>query len=526
MAFELPSLPNFSAAVPQTPSPLDSYAKMLQLKSLMGQQQMMPYQLQEQQLRNQQLETANQVAEIDLKAKQAYNNYWSNPDKFSSDASDFQHNDAFASMLGIAPNDPLMSIVRGQIKAGVPADHAFAEAKNTLDVRKTAMTATEEQQKVWDSALGHLKQISAPILAEKDATKKQALIGDALPGLAEWAKFDPSLAPYIPQLNAGNFGAFANRLGAEKDAIDYAKSQSDAMTARQKVIDASGTSPEQRGEARRQISVETDPRVIAAKVQEAAARQNAIQNPPVPGNTQLTGDAYIQSLPAAMQDNVRSIGTGKMALSRIDYLLSRNPALMDAVSHAYPDFDSSKVKSYSDTYKDYTSGKTSVALNAGGTGLGHLKELEELNTAASHIPHTPAWTAYQNKATTVATELAKFYGDATVSGIDAIKNTLTSTLPGTREAAIRTQAQSMGDKLDAYEQQWKNAAPSAAYQAPMPGISAAAKTARAALDPEYAKRIQGQAAGGGMIYARDPLGKLHQAPAGTALPQGWKLEQR
>lgn len=31
---------------------------------------------------------------------------------------------------------------------------------------------------------------------------------------------------------------------------------------------------------------------------------------------------------------------------------------------------------------------------------------------------------------------------------------------------------------------------------------------------------------GGTIYARDPQGKLHQAPAGTALPQGWTIEQR
>jgi len=34
------------------------------------------------------------------------------------------------------------------------------------------------------------------------------------------------------------------------------------------------------------------------------------------------------------------------------------------------------------------------------------------------------------------------------------------------------------------------------------------------------------AATSGVIYARDPQGKLHQAPAGTPLPQGWKQEQR
>ncbi len=30
---------------------------------------------------------------------------------------------------------------------------------------------------------------------------------------------------------------------------------------------------------------------------------------------------------------------------------------------------------------------------------------------------------------------------------------------------------------------------------------------------------------GGLIRARDPQGKLHEAPAGTKLPEGWKLEQ-
>ena len=248
------------------------------------------------------------------------------------------------------------------------------------------------------------------------------------------------------------------------------------------------------------IAVATNPQIQAGKVAvagaEGAARQNAINNPPLPGNPALSGDAYIRSLPPAMQATVRQIGTGRMALSRLDYLLSRNPQVLDAVAQAYPDFDSSKVKSYTDTYKDFTAGKTSVALNSGGTALGHLKELRDLNTNESHIPHTPAWTAYQNKAATVASELAKFYGEPTIPAINAIKETLTSTLPGNRESAIRTQAQSMGDKLDAYEQQWHNAAPSSAYQAPLPGISTTAKRDRAELDPDYGARI-GQGEGGG-----------------------------
>jgi len=61
----------------------------------------------------------------------------------------------------------------------------------------------------------------------------------------------------------------------------------------------------------------------------------------------------------------------------------------------------------------------------------------------------------------------------------------------------------MGDKLDAYEQEWKNAAPSKAYQAPMPGISPQAKAARARLDPNYA----GPAASSFQVTAPD--GSVH-----------------
>lgn len=200
---------------------------------------------------------------------------------------------------------------------------------------------------------------------------------------------------------------------------------------------------------------------------------------------QKTFGTGAEPLTPEQQDLVDQIGQGKMPLTRLDYMATRNPGLLAAVSARYPDFDGSKVKSYVDAMKDFTSGKTAVMINSGATALGHLKELKELNTAASHIPHTPAWTAYQNKATTVATELAKFYGDATIPAIAAIKETLTSTLPGNRDAAIATQAQSMGDKFDSFEQQWKNAAPSSKYQAEMPGMSAKAKAARAALDPNY-----------------------------------------
>lgn len=186
---------------------------------------------------------------------------------------------------------------------------------------------------------------------------------------------------------------------------------------------------------------------------------------------------------------VDSIGSGHIAPERMSYLLARNPQLLDAVTQKYPDFDGAKAESYPVIYKDFTSGKASVALNSGATAMQHLQKLQQLNTAASHIPGTPAYNAYHNQLDTLAPELAKFYGDTTVPAIAALKSTLGATLPGNRQAAITTQAQSMGKKFDNYEQQWKNAAPSATYEAPMPGVSEAAKEARAALDPDYRAQL-------------------------------------
>jgi hypothetical protein len=198
----------------------------------------------------------------------------------------------------------------------------------------------------------------------------------------------------------------------------------------------------------------------------------------------------------------------------VSYLLARNPELVGEVMKLDPGFDSSKAQAYPATYKDFTSGKTSVAINSGGTALSHLNELQKMNTVESHIPGTPDYNAYQNKADTVASELAKFYGDATIPAIAAIKKTLTAQLPGNRKAAIQTQAQSMGDKMDSFQQQWQNAAPSKAYQAPMPGISPQAIQARAALDPSFAARMNGGNAGAGSPSSgNDPFaqfgGKAH-----------------
>ncbi len=226
---------------------------------------------------------------------------------------------------------------------------------------------------------------------------------------------------------------------------------------------------------------------------EALARKSAeAEKKGVPqGDTNKTGAEYLNTLPPAEKAIVNDIGIGRAVPERISYLLSRNPALLSEVALAFPDIDTAKLEQYQKTYQDYTSGRTFRAIQAGGTAFNHLSELQDYNTPSARIQGTQDYVRYQNKLDTVATELASFYAQGNAPTKEAVAD-LKKTL-GTltfRDEAIRTQAESMSDKMDNYEQGWQNAAPSKAYEAPMPGLSDKAKQDRAKLDPRYRTRIE------------------------------------
>jgi hypothetical protein len=215
---------------------------------------------------------------------------------------------------------------------------------------------------------------------------------------------------------------------------------------------------------------------------------------------------------------VDEIGQGKMALNRLDTILTRRPELLQAVTAKYPDFDSSKVKSYAATYESFTHGADAKQVNAGSVAIRHLQELDKLNNdhpVAVRTYGTDAYNRYHNLLDTVADELGTFYGEPKTNEAIASKKATLGALFN-RSGAIQEQAKAMGVKFDEMEQKWSNAAPSKAYQAPMPGMSEKAKQARAALDPEYAQTYQPQAAqpkgGGGAVSVTDPNGGVHNFP--------------
>lgn len=417
MAIALPATPNFSAAVPQSSSPLDQYGRILQLKALMGQQQLIPLQAQAEQARIRAMDTQNDIQQIELNAKKAYNAYWSNPDKFQTDAGDFSHNDAFAQMLGVAPDDPLMATLRGQIKAGVPADHAFADAKNTLGIRQEASKATQEQQTVLKNSFEQLREIAAPILAEKDATKKQALLDGAMPGLQRWAKFDPQLSQVVPQLHAGNFDAFANRIGAEEKALGITKAGADASKATSEAAKAQ-QEQDYRGVLSDLLAGKkvTPDRLAAARAYEAAESKTTTQadtlgvtstNTSKPAGLAVAGahgartvtptatssggggaaaaagagatpEKHLDTSPATLKGSiVDEIGQFKMNPAMMSRMLVKHPELIGMVAQKYPEWSQPDYNAKNAIVTKYTSGGESKSINAISTALGHAGELGE-----------------------------------------------------------------------------------------------------------------------------------------------------
>jgi len=225
-------------------------------------------------------------------------------------------------------------------------------------------------------------------------------------------------------------------------------------------------------------------------------------------------------------DLTDAIGTGHVVPDRLGYIIARKPEVLDKVLAKYPTFDTSKAMNYPHVYSEFTSTKKNTAgyaVNAGATAFKHLAELQQLNTNTSRIPGTKDYQAFQDKLDTLASELAAFYGNNTIPGIAGYKSTLGATF--NRDAAITTQAKSMGDKMNSYEHQWYNAAPSEAYQAPIPWLDHHALQARVQLDPEFAKRVpegakfQGKDKVTGVTYwlnaARKPIQEVVQAGQGA-----------
>ena len=225
------------------------------------------------------------------------------------------------------------------------------------------------------------------------------------------------------------------------------------------------------------------------------ALQNS-PNGPVAGNPNFAGDAYLATLPGSERSLVQGVGTGKIGVDRLSYILARNPRLLAEVHQAYPDFDTSKIQGYIGQYHNFTGGKAAEQLKAGANAIQHLYQLKAINDAHPLMVHAgvgryaPAAAKQYDAILNVVTgEMSKFYGmPQTNENREQLRNPLTGI---NRNSGILGQAAAMGTAFNDLKNQWETARPSASYQAPMPGLNAGALGALKELAPDQYQTFVG-----------------------------------
>lgn len=253
MAFELPALPSFQVNPTQAPSPLDAYGKMLQLKQLSGQQQLLPLEIQEQQEKAKQSAIQTQVMQAEADSQKAMVKAWSDP-KFTES---FTSSDAAKSSgLGFDPD----GMTRALITQGVLPKDAMSITGQFID-RSQKIADTLKAQAQTGEAVAGQREKGMKILASKigsildlpagqAATALQALKQDLVQNPKAYAGVPQDDLAHVYSADLEHLPAMANLIGLESQIADFHKSKADAQAAGQKVINPqTGMSPEQVSQA-------------------------------------------------------------------------------------------------------------------------------------------------------------------------------------------------------------------------------------------------------------------------------------
>ena len=211
----------------------------------------------------------------------------------------------------------------------------------------------------------------------------------------------------------------------------------------------------------------------------------------IPGNTNLSGMAYLNSVDPAEKALMVELGTGKIAINNMGYILARNPGLVAGTALAFPGFDSSKIGGYPTLVKDFNTGASSDTIQAANTFLPHLenlythlKEAQKMGgilgpggflsgawAAAPGVAGTKAGqlaAQIQTDQQTAVRELEATYSKYALSPSekDAYTAMLQSANPETIINKIPEIAHLMQDRMDAIQEKWNDGAPSDQYKPP------------------------------------------------------------
>jgi len=212
--------------------------------------------------------------------------------------------------------------------------------------------------------------------------------------------------------------------------------------------------------------------------------------------------AYLASFNPQEQAALIAAGNNKLPILRWDYLISKQPNFVSALTALFPDFRGDRIQQYLTNMKDYTAaGAAGKALNSASTAARDLMSLYDNETYTGHfIPGSKQYVNIQQDIDKVSSEIAKANkgGNAAPSEdeINAVKKDLQPAI-GSRREAVQEQLRNMLHKVDEYQNTWGDNIPSPTFHQPMPGWSADAKVASA------------YTLNNGKFVVRDPAGNAY-----------------
>lgn len=476
MAFQLPSMPNFNV---QQPDILGAQQKMLELRALQGNVDMQPLQkqaaqqsIQAQQGTMQAQQLANQKAQIELQSQQAMQKAWSDPD-FLKELTATPGADQ--SGYGFDPN----AMTKSLVTRGVAPNDAMAmtnqfieRSKNIAETQKTVAQGNEaaasertKGYKVLSDRIGGILDAPTSKAGEMLASLKQDLVNKskALSGVPQ----DDLAHLYGADLE--HLPAMATMLGLDAQIADYHKSKAEALKAQQGVIpEGGGLSPEAQQGVQKDIAVATNPQIQQGKEKVAAAEGAAR------ANIELQFARGNNAALATVPKELIAPATGAAEKANKEFadaksVSDRMAATMDAAKKgnvvSYQIIPEEGTLQITTSQGVHRINKTEIDQYAGGGSLWQRME--------GHFGKTLT---------------GKSIPDSVMKDMKEIQD---------------IQAQGAQSR----------------YENTLSSIN---QTYGSSFKPVQMKGLEPS---GGVIYARDPQGQLHQAKAGTALPAGWKTEK-
>jgi hypothetical protein len=229
------------------------------------------------------------------------------------------------------------------------------------------------------------------------------------------------------------------------------------------------------------------------------------------GDTNLTGLAYLNSIQDPSERNlVNQIGNGQLPVNRIEYLLARNPRILQEVSLAFPDIDAGKFPGYIAAIKEFNTGKAATQIKAINTALPHLDQLytaveNGFGTTIPGISNVERALGNQNAIdvnnlrTIASQELAKIYATGAVT--DQERKEFNNQIQGFQTPAelkgtVYAMVNALTKQVDSLENQWETSLPSKRF-----------RPARAIIDQDAQKAMAD------IVSRHSGAGPMAQTPA-------------